>query len=398
MSAPAPAPAPDDHAVDDLRFRRVVESLVGQPVLGGNTLDVLRNGDEIFPAMLAAVRGAQRRIDMVTYVYWTGAIAREFAAALAERARAGVAVRLLLDAVGSIPMPPSLVTELREAGVEVRFFRPPVQWKFWSVDNRTHRKVLVVDGRTAFTGGVGIASEWEGDARNPDEWRDTHVRVTGPAVDGLHACFIADWQQTVQVLEPPARLPEAPEPTGDVEIAVVDDTPRHGRGPSGILLRGLLEHARRRVRLATPYYNPPDDIGQLLCELAGDGMSVDVLVPGPHVDKRVSDVVANEQLRPLHRAGARVWKYQPTMLHTKVLLVDDAVAVVGSHNCNRRSLGRDAEVALVVFDAPTVRTLDRDFQNDLGHARRWTPPSRWSPAGVRDYLGHRLLRPIRAQM
>ncbi len=388
----------DEPRDDDLRFRRVLESLVGAPIVHGNTIEVLRNGVQIFPAMLEAIRSSEHRIDMVTYVYWTGEIARTVAGALADRARSGVAVRLLIDAVGSLPMDGDLITDLEEAGVDVRRFRPPARLRFWEIDNRTHRKILVCDGRVAFTGGVGIAAQWEGDARNPSEWRDTHFRVTGPAVDGLHACFISDWQQTVEVISPPAQLDEAPEPTGDVDLAVVDDTPRHGRGPSGVLFRGLLEQARHRIRLATPYFNPTEDLSALLADRACDGVAIEILLPGPHQDKRVCAVTAAEELRPLVAAGIIIFRHQPTMLHAKLLLVDDAVAVVGSNNFNRRSLGRDAEIALAIFHAPTIARLDADFSDDVARSERWTPPSRWSPAGVRDFVGHRLLAPIRPQL
>ncbi|MDQ3030384.1 MAG: phospholipase D-like domain-containing protein, partial [Actinomycetota bacterium] len=178
------------------RYRRTLEGLVGVPATEGNQVDVLRNGDEIFPAMLQAIREATSTVDITTYVYWTGDIAKHFAKALSDRSRDGVRVRVLLDAVGAHAMSAELGEQMKDAGCHLEWFRPPTTWKVWETNNRTHRKVLICDEEVAFIGGVGIAKEWEGDARNPEEWRDTHLRVRGPAVDGLRAAFVGNWAET----------------------------------------------------------------------------------------------------------------------------------------------------------------------------------------------------------
>src|SRR5690606_18804933 len=197
-----------DHADDP--FRRALEAFVGVVFTDGNSVTRLRNGTEIFPAMLRAVRLAQSRIDFVTYVYWTGDIARQMAYALAERARGGVEVRVLLDAVGAQPMSQELIDVMTSSGVELRWFRPPARWKVWEIDHRTHRKILVVDHQYAFTGGVGVAQEWEGDARNENEWRDTHFQIEGPAVDPLRATFLSDWRDAGGRASTDLEIPERP--------------------------------------------------------------------------------------------------------------------------------------------------------------------------------------------
>ena len=191
---------PDSPANPDVdpasRYRRALEGVIGVPATEGNRVDVLRNGDEIFPAMLEAIGGAEHTVDLLTFVYWKGEVGRAFADALAERARVGVRVRVLLDGWGARTIERSLVALLEESGVAVRWFRPLGRLHLGQFNHRTHRKVMIVDERVGFTGGVGIADEWQGDARNADEWRDTHFRVRGPAVDGLRSAFLDNWLET----------------------------------------------------------------------------------------------------------------------------------------------------------------------------------------------------------
>jgi cardiolipin synthase len=192
---------------DPARYRRVLEGLTGIPATDGNQVDILRNGDQIFPAMLEAIRSATTSVDMLTYSWWGGPITDTFAEALAERARAGVRVRLMVDSLGGRPLRKGPVDSLRDAGVQLHFFRPYSTYKIWNLNLRTHRRALVCDQEVAFTGGVGIAQEWAGDARTADEWRETHYRVRGPAVDGIHAAFLSNWLHAT-------GSPTATRPTG----------------------------------------------------------------------------------------------------------------------------------------------------------------------------------------
>lgn len=272
------------------RFRRTLEGLVGIPATEGNAVDVLRNGDRIFPAMLDAIRSATSTVDLLSYVYWTGQVADDFAAACCERARAGVRVRILLDAVGAMQMNRELVHQMEAAGCHLQWFRQPTTWKLWEANSRSHRKVLVCDEAVAFIGGVGIAEEWEGDARTPNEWRDTHLRVRGPAVDGLRAAFVTNWAETGQPLFTDVdRFPEQP-PVGDSVVQVVSSPSQQGWSVLCSALTALIACAQERLRISTAYFVPDEVFRDQLCGAARRGVQVDVLVPGPHMDKRVVQV------------------------------------------------------------------------------------------------------------
>ncbi len=354
-----------DHIDPTEHLRRAAESVVGPVFTEGNTLDVLRNGDEIFPAMLDAIAQAQRSIEFVTFVYWTGPIARQFANSLTERARAGVRVRVLLDGFGSRPMDPALVEQLKEAGAEVEVFRPLARLKFWETDHRTHRKILICDDEVGFTGGVGIASEWQGNARSPDEWRDTHFRIKGPAVRGLKAAFLADWRDTGHAIDAHDISVPTPDVDGNVLLGVVDGSAHIGFNPAERLMEGVIAAAQRSILIQSPYFNPSDGLIDLLVDARNRGVEIDVLIPGPHIDKRVSRVVAADRSDHLLDAGVRMWEYQPTMMHVKAIIVDNAAAVVGSVNFNRRSVEKDEEVALVAIDQGIAAELTAHFREDL---------------------------------
>jgi cardiolipin synthase len=352
------------------RYRRALEGLLGVPATEGNAVDVLRNGDEIFPAMLDAIRGATSTVDLLSYVYWTGQIARDFAAACCERAQAGVRVRILLDALGAHAMNAELGEQMKAAGCVLEWFRPPTTWKVWEVNHRTHRKLLICDESVAFTGGVGIAEEWEGDARNPSEWRDTHVRVRGPAVDGLRAAFVDNWAETGQPLfDERDRFPEQPQPGSSV-VQFVAGTSSVGWTPLATVLGALLRLAQRRLRITTAYFAPDERFRDLIADARARGVDVEVLVPGPHIDKRIVQKAGQADYEVLLEAGVRIWEYQPTMLHAKILTVDETVACVGSANFDQRSLGGNDEANLVVFDPAVTQLLDGHFDEDRARSEQ----------------------------
>lgn len=356
--------------------RRALEGLLGVPATEGNAVDVLRNGLRIYPAMLEAIRSAQSTIDMLTFVYWTGDIAVEIAEALAERAAAGVRVRLLLDAFGARYMDRGLVDMLEDRGVTVRFFRPPDGVDgVHHLPHRTHRKVLICDEEVAFTGGVGIAEEWEGDARGPSEWRDTHFRFRGPVVDGLRAAFVENWAETGPFFDDRDRFPDQPQ-DGRSTVQVIRGSAQIGWNDITTLKRTLVELAEERIRITTAYFSPDDVLRDLLIAAVERGVTVDVLLPGRYADKRVAQLAGEETFEELIDAGVRIWRYQRTMLHAKITTVDGTVAVVGSSNYNSRSLSHDDEVDCVVFDVEVVETLDRHFGEDLAFAER-VDPDRW---------------------
>ncbi|MBW8481587.1 phospholipase D-like domain-containing protein [Actinomadura parmotrematis] len=393
MSRTAPT-LPQATEQDAQRIRRRLERLIGIATTEGNALEPLRNGDEIFPEMLAAVRGAERTIDMMTYVYWRGAIAREFAEALAERARAGLRVRLLLDGFGSRPIERGLLDAMSRAGVTVAWFRRPAHLSPFKQNHRCHRKVLVVDERVAFTGGVGIAEEWCGDARNAGEWRDTHFRVRGPAVDGIAAGFAQGWAECHDELFDDRDLFTPQDRSGDAVVQVVRGSASIGWQDLQTLVRVVCESARERIRLATAYFAPDAYFADLLVSTARRGVDVEILLPGPHADKRVSLLAGQQHYDRLLEAGVRVWQFEPSMMHAKILTMDGLVSLVGSSNFNRRSMDHDEEITLAVIDPGLTGTLDRHFDEDLERSTR-IAPGRWRRRGLRHRAGELAVTPIR---
>ena len=363
------------------RYRWWLEALIGVPVTDGNRVDVLRNGDQIFPAMLEAITKASGTVDLATFVF-KESIAEDFCDALAERARAGVRVRVLADAFGSVGMDKGAVEHLKRAGAQVEFFRPLRNARVWETFHRGHRKVLVCDGEVAFMGGVGIGDVWRGDARNPSEWRDTHFRVEGPAVDGAMGAFVHNWADTGhRFFDDRDRFPDRGAP-GRSPLQVVRGGARTGWGDIATLVHVLAGLARERLRLCTAYFVPDRDTLTLLCDTARRGVAVDLLVNGPHADKRVSRLASEAYFDDLLRAGVRVWSYQPTMLHAKVAMVDGVVASTGSANLNSRSFLLDEELNLVLFDPDVVEVLEGQFDEDLERSEP-VDGERWAGRGTR---------------
>ncbi|OSZ59065.1 cardiolipin synthase B [Streptomyces pharetrae CZA14] len=381
----------DERAV---RIRRRLERLIGIAATEGNALGVLRNGDEIFPAMLDAIRSAKHTVDMMTFVYWKGDIARQFAHTLAERARAGVRVRLLLDGFGSRLIDKDLLDDMDRAGVQVAWFRKPLYLSPLKQNHRCHRKVLVVDEQTAFTGGVGIAEEWCGDARNPREWRDTHVQVRGPAVDGIAAAFAQNWAECHDELFDDHDRFTAHRPQGDAVVQVVRGSASLGWQDMQTLIRVMIESAEERFRLATAYFSPDAYFVDLLCAAARRGVAVEILLPGPHTDKRVCQLAGQHFYEDLLACGVKIHQYQPTMMHAKIITVDRIASLVGSTNFNRRSLDHDEEIMLAVLDERFTATLDAHFDTDLA-ASRLIQAGRWKRRSMLQRARETAVQPIR---
>ncbi|WP_030722000.1 phospholipase D-like domain-containing protein [Streptomyces sp. NRRL F-2580] len=376
------------------RMRRRLERLIGIAATEGNTLLALRNGDEIFTAMLAGIRAAEHTVDMMTFVYWRGEIARQFAQALADRARAGVRVRLLLDGFGSRLIEQDLLDLMADAGAEVAWFRKPLYLSPLKQNHRCHRKVLVVDEQTAFTGGVGIAEEWCGNARNENEWRDTHVRLRGPAVDGVAAAFAQNWAECHDTLFDDRDRFTGHAPQGEAVVQVVRGSASIGWQDMQTLMRVAIESAQQRFRLSTAYFAPDAYFIELLCAAARRGVEVEILLPGPHTDKRVCRLAGQNFYAELLACGVRIFEYQPTMMHAKVITVDEVAALIGSTNFNRRSLDHDEEVMLAVLDEDFTATLDRHFDEDLQVSEQMDP-ARWNHRPTAQRLRELAVTPIR---
>lgn len=376
-TSPKPQAPVDERMSGDGAAIWYLETALGFPFTYGNRVEIYRNGDEIFPAMLRAIEAAERAINFATYVYWTGDIAGRFAETLARKAREGVATRVLLDAFGANKMSKDLIRTMRDAGVDVRWFRP-LGARFWDFDKRTHRKLLVCDQEVAFTGGVGIAEEWEGDARGPEEWRETHFAFRGPSVRYLEAAFWDEWFEVDEAALTRIEMPEdAPArqsgDAGNAAVQVALSSPSSHQSPMERLLFAITRLAARRIRMVTPYLVLDDRYLDVLSRRAREGLDIEIMIPGEHTDRRFVRCINEGQIAPLLAAGIRVWRYQPTMIHAKIWLIDEDLACVGSPNMNQRSRKKDDEVAAVIKDPSVVATLDAHFEEDL---RRCEPFNR----------------------
>lgn len=357
-------------------FAHLVESLTGAPVRDGNRVTVLRNGCRIFPSMLEAIKSADHTIDFATYIYWTGDIAQEFATSLAEQARRGIEVNILLDAVGAARMDRALIDRMEAAGARVEWFRPPRWHTLHKQNNRTHRKVLVVDGRIGFTGGVGIAEEWTGDCEDPDHWRDTHVRVEGPAVRDLLGGFQDNWTEATGRLLVGEHTPHLEALDGGVPVHITRSAATYGHSEAEQLYFASIAAARERLWLTTAYFAPRPAFVRALVHAAQRGVDVRVLVNGARGEKEVVRQAGHRTYERLLAGGVRLFEYRRTMLHAKVMTVDRTWSSVGSINLDNRSFALNDELNLSAIDDAVAAQLDEDFARDLDDAveielRRW---------------------------
>ena len=347
-------------------FLRAAEATTSAPISRGNDVDLLINGDEIFPAFLETIAGAQRSLNLLTYVYWRGDIAEDVASALCAKAEEGVEVNVLLDAVGTVKMDSGLIERMNDAGITVARFRPPKPYAIRRLNNRTHRKVLVADGSVGLVGGVGIADEWTGDAQDPEHWRDTHVRVRGPVVRGLQGAFAENWlEATGDVLVGPDYLPELEPVDGGGAMQVVRSSAGVGDTNVEALYFLAIACARETLDLTAAYFVPRPAFAEALADAAQRGVAVRVLVPGEHIDKGFVRVAGRAAYDDLLDAGVRIWEYGPTMLHAKTLTIDRAWASVGSVNFDNRSFQLHDETTLCVQSDRFAELLTEQFERDL---------------------------------
>ncbi|MBK7902684.1 MAG: cardiolipin synthase B [Proteobacteria bacterium] len=360
------------YAIDDAQFRRELGALLGPPIIDGNRVTNFENGIEIFPAMLQAVRAARHNVNFETYIYWSGDVGREFAEALSERARAGIEVHVLIDWVGSQRMEQGLLDKMTDAGVQVERYHPLHWYQLARMNNRTHRKLLVVDGEVGFTGGVGIADNWSGDATSPDHWRDSHYRLQGPAVAQMQAAFMDNWIKTTgTVLQGKEYFPELPA-VGDARAQVFTSSPSSG-GDSMLLMYLLsITAAVHTIDLSAAYFVPDDLTRQSIRAALERGVRVRIIVPGGHIDTEVVRKASRAQWGELLAAGAEIHEFQPTMFHCKMLIVDQLMVSVGSTNFDNRSFRLNDEANLNVYDAKFAARATTVFEQDLKRARRIT--------------------------
>ncbi len=354
------------YATDDPQFARAMSVLLGPPIVAGNEVQVLVNGDRIFPAMLQAIAQAQQTITFETYIYWSEAIGQKFADALTERAQAGVKVHVLLDWVGSVKMEQRYLDQMKAAGIEIERYHEPHWSHLPRLNNRTHRKLLVVDGRIGFTGGVGIADQWGGDARNPKEWRDTHFRVEGPVVAQMQAVFMDNWIKAKgSVLHQASYFPALPS-RGGMSAQVFSSSPTGGSESMQLMYLMAITAARDSIQLANSYFVPDAMTTAALAAAAKRGVKIRIITPGEHIDTELVRKASRAGWGDLLQAGIAIAEFAPTMFHVKSMVVDGLFVSVGSTNFDNRSFRLNDEANLNVLDAgfakEQVAIFDADWQ------------------------------------
>ncbi|WP_280151647.1 cardiolipin synthase [Piscinibacter sp. XHJ-5] len=360
------------YATDDPQFRRAMGHLLGPAIVEGNKTEVLLNGDRIFAAMLAAIKQARRTITFETYIYWSETIGREFADALIERARSGVKVHVLLDWVGSAKMEERYLEEMKAAGIEVERYHEPHWSNLHRMNNRTHRKILVVDGEIGFTGGVGIADKWRGNAQDKDHWRDTHFRVEGPVVAQMQAVFMDNWiKATGRVLHGEAYFP-ALKPRGDEAAQVFSSSPTGGSESMYLMYLLAITAATRSIHLSNSYFVPDELAVKALAAAARRGVKVTIVTPGPDIDTEIVRRASRARWGELLEAGVRIAEYEPTMFHCKVMVIDGLMVSAGSTNFDNRSFRLNDEANLNVVSAAFARQQIEIFEEDLRRSRPMT--------------------------
>jgi cardiolipin synthase len=360
------------YGVEDPQFARSMGNLLGPPVLGDNRVEELRNGEQIFPAMLAAINAAERTINFETYIYWSGEVGRRFSEALAAKARAGVKVYVLLDWVGSSQLDDDLLGTMKSAGVEIEKYHQPGLFNLTTMNNRTHRKLLVLDGKVGFTGGVGIADKWDGAADSVDHWRDSHYRLEGPAVAQMQAAFMDNWLKThSEVPHDEAYFPPLA-PAGTSRAQVFKSSPAEGSASARLMYLLSIAAATRSVHIANSYFVPDASAVEALVEARRRGVRVEIIVPGEHIDTEITRKASKSRWGALLEAGVEIYEYGPTMFHCKAMVVDGAWVSVGSTNFDSRSFRLNDEANLNVLDAAFAAQTLESFEADKAKSKRIT--------------------------
>ncbi len=385
------------YGVDDAQFERSMSNLLGPPMVGGNRIISLFNGEQIFPAMLAAVRSAQRTITFETFIYWSGEIGQEFTAALVERAKAGVKVHVLLDWLGSDKLDEAALTRMREAGAQVEKYRPLRWYNLSRFNSRTHRKLLIVDGAVGFVGGVGIADQWQGNADSPDHWRDSHFQVEGPVVAQLQAAFMDNWTKTrSEILHDDAYFPPLKE-QGSSLAQVFKSSPREGSSSVRLMYLMSIAAAKKQILLANSYFVPDSLCVDELIEAKQRGVSVQIILPGPNIDTALTRRASRSRWGRLLEAGIEIYEFQPTMYHCKVMVIDGLWVSVGSTNFDNRSFRLNDEANLNALDRDLAERHTLAFEEDKRRSKQVTLEE-WRNRPLREKLIEHAAGLLRSQL
>lgn len=360
------------YSIEDPQFSRSMSLLMGPEFMDGNEIKVLINGDKIFSEMLNAIHGAKQTITFETFIYWGDSIGQEFEKALIERARAGVKVHVLLDWLGSDKIEQKQLDNMLAAGIEIQRYHKPHWSHLTHLNNRTHRKLLIIDGQLGFTGGVGIADQWRGDARNPKEWRDTHFKVTGPVVGQMQAVFMDNWIKSKgQVLHNEKYFP-AIKKTGSMSAQMFSSSP-DGGGDSMVLMYAMaITAAKESIDISSAYFIPEEFSKNALIEAAKRGVKIRIITPGKYIDTDIVRKASRSGWGEMLKANIKIAEYAPTMYHCKVLIVDHLMVSVGSTNFDNRSFRLNDEANLNVLDANFAKEQTNIFESDWLKSSRIT--------------------------
>lgn len=356
------------YSILDLQFGRSVSALLGPAFIGDNEVKVLTNGDKIFPEMLKAIRGARQTITFETFIYWGDSIGEEFANALIERVQTGVKVHVLLDWLGSIKMEQKQLDKMQAVGVEIERYHKPHWSHLARLNNRTHRKLLIIDGKVGFTGGVGIADQWRGDAKNPNEWRDTHFLVHGPVVGQMQAVFMDNWIKSKGSVLHDERYFPALKKAGNMSAQMFSSSPSGGGDSMVLMYLMAITAAQDSINLSSAYFVPDESLTQALTTAAKRGVKIRIITPGEHIDTDLVRRASRAGWGDMLQANVQIAEFTPTMYHCKVLIVDNYMVSVGSTNFDNRSFRLNDEANLNILDKNFAAEQTQIFESDWSNS------------------------------
>jgi cardiolipin synthase A/B len=383
-------------------FFRTIEAHTDAPIVSGNRIEVLLNGDETFPVMLQEIRRAKSTITFAQYLYEDGSIARELAQAFAERCRAGVKVDILLDRHGSGKVPSDIIATMKDAGCHVEYFRQVeaegiiFPWKLLRYNYRSHRRVLVIDGQIGFTGGYGISEAWTGNGRSPEHWRDTNARIEGPVVGFLQSAFAESWLETTGIaIGGDGYFPRV-EPSGNLPAQIVKSSPAGGSFQNYMLFLLSINSAKKSILITNPYFIPDDVMTEALVKAATRGVRVVVLLPG-EIDSQLTYSTSRSHYGPLLLGGVQVFEYKASLMHAKTIVIDGVWSTIGSTNFDNRSFALNQEINLTVYDSGIAHRLEEIFQEDLKYSQQITY-EQWRSWSIFERLVEFFAFPIKEQL
>ncbi|MDQ3009355.1 MAG: phospholipase D-like domain-containing protein [Acidobacteriota bacterium] len=386
-----------DFAIESAEFLPSISGSTDTPFLPGNKIEIYNNGDQFYPPMLDAINQARSSVTIEAYIYWAGEIGKKFAGALAAKRREGKSVKILLDAVGSSTISDEILNMLKNAGCEVRWYHPLHWYSLNRVNNRTHRKSLIIDGRVGFTGGAGIADHWVGNAENPDHWRDIQIRLEGPAVATLQSAFTRNWLETTgELISGDAFFPQI-NADGPMAVQSILSSPETGSSTVRIMYYLSIVCARRSILIANPYFIPDAQATRILIDAKRRGVDVKIMVAGIHNDTYLARYNTTRLYGPLLEAGVEIYEYNRTMLHQKFMVCDGVWATVGTTNFDSRSFALNDENNVCVYGRDFAAKWEAIFRDDLPACQRVTLEG-WRNRGLRTRLGEALFFLLRSQV